>query len=389
MSTDQPLRIAFVITSLGTGGAETMLFKLLERLDRACFSPVVISLTSKGDFGTSLERIGVPVHAIRMHPGVPGPLGFLRLARTLAKVKPDLVHTWMYHADLLGGLAARLAGAAPVVWSIRHSDLSREHNKWSTLAVVRLCARLSSILPVRILSCSERARQIHVAAHYAAYKFTVIPNGFELDRFGPSAQARTSVRQELGLHPDTPLVGHVGRWHPQKNHCGLIEALETAHRERPDVHFLLAGSSVESANQPFWRLVVDAGLQDCCHALGRRTDVPRLMASLDVLVSSSHGEAFPNVLGEAMACEVPCVVTDVGDCAEVVGDTGCIVAAGDMQGLATHLLDLLRLPPDQRAEFGLRARQRVAAHYEIGDVVHRYEKFYQETAGLACARSCS
>jgi glycosyltransferase involved in cell wall biosynthesis len=389
MSMGQPLRIAFVITGLDTGGAETMLFKLLERLDRARFSPVVISVTDKGGFGPRLEHIGVPVHAIGMRAGPPSPLGFLRLARTLSRVKPALVHTWMYHADLLGGLASRLAGAPPVVWGIRHSDLSREHNKWSTLAVVRLCARLSSTLPARILSCSERARQIHVAANYAADKFTVIPNGFELDRFGPSTEARASVRQELGLHPDTLLVGHVGRWHPQKNHPGLIETLKAVHRERPDSHFLLAGIGVEPANRPFWQLVIDAGLQDRCHALGRRADVPRLMASLDVLASSSHGEAFPNVLGEAMACEVPCAVTDVGDCAEVVGDAGRVVAAGDMQGLATQVLNLLQLPPDRRAALGRRARERVAANYEIGDVVRRYERFYEEIAGLACARSCS
>jgi len=379
-----PLRIAFVISNLGTGGAETMLFKLIERLDRTRFSPVVISLTTQGDFGPGLERIGVPVHAIGMvRAGVPGPFAFLRLARALAAAKPALVHTWMYHADLLGGLASRLAGVGPIVWGIRHADLSREHNKWSTLAVMRLCARLSSTLPARILSCSERARRTHVAANYTADKFTVIPNGFELDRFGPSPEARASVRQELGLDPAVPLVGHVGRLHPQKNHTGLIRALEAVHRERPDAHFLLAGTGVEPANRQFWQLVIDAGLAGRCHALGRRGDVPRLMASLDVLASSSHGEAFPNVLGEAMACEVPCVVTDVGDCQEVVGDTGRVVAAGDMQGLAAHILDVLRLPPDQRAALGRRARERVAVNYEIGDVVRRYEQFYRETAALA------
>jgi glycosyltransferase involved in cell wall biosynthesis len=379
----QPLRIAFVITSLDTGGAETMLFKLLERLDRTRFSPVVISLTTAGDFGPRLERIGVPVHAIGLRAKFPSPLRFLRLARMLSLLRPALVHTWMYHADLLGGLASRLAGVRPVVWGIRHSDLSREHNKRSTLAVVQLCARLSSALPARILSCSERARQNHVAARYAADTFAVIPNGFELDRFGPSAEARAAVRQELGLSPGTPLVGHVGRFHPQKNHAGLIEALGLVHREQPDVHFLLAGTDVEPANRAFWQLVVDARLGECCHALGRRGDVPRLMAALDVLASSSHGEAFPNVLGEAMACEVPCVVTDVGDCREMVGDTGRVVSAGNMQELASQIVNVLLLPPAQRAALGRRARERVAGRYEIGEVVHRYERFYWETAGLA------
>lgn len=377
------MRIAFVITSLGTGGAETMLFKLLERLDRGRFCPVVISLTTQGDFGPRLEDLGVPVHTIGMHSGVPSPFGVLRLAGILSTVKPALVQTWMYHADLLGGLASRLARVGPVVWGVRHSDLSRDHNKWSTLAVVWLCARLSSTLPARIVSCSERARQIHVAAHYTADKFTVIPNGFEIDRFVPSSEARASVRDELALHADTPLVGHIGRFHPQKNHPGLIEAFKTVRQQRPDVHFLLAGTGVERANRSFWQRVADAGLEGCCHALGRRDDVPRLMASLDVLASSSHGEGFPNVLGEAMACEVPCVVTDVGDCAELVGDTGLVVPPGDMRGLAKQVLKVLQLPPAQRDGLGRSARERVTANYEIGDVVRRYEQFYRQTAGLA------
>ena len=163
---------------------------------------------------------------------------------------------------------------------------------------------------------------------------------------------------------------------PKKTTPDCSRRWDIVHRERPDVHFLLAGAGVEPSNRPILAVVIDAGLAGCCHALGRRGDVPRLMASLDVLASSSHGEAFPNVLGEAMACEVPCVVTDVGDCQEVVGDAGRVVAAGDMQGLATQILNVLRLPPAQRAALGRRARERVAAHYEIGDVVRRYEQFY-------------
>ncbi|MEO7392397.1 MAG: glycosyltransferase [Ramlibacter sp.] len=372
-----PLRIVFVITSLGTGGAETMLFKLLERIDRSRFSPFVVSLTDKGDFGVRLESIGVPVSAIGMRPGLPGPLQFRSLVKTLSAIRPGLIQTWMYHADLLGGLAGRLLGALPLVWGIRHSDLSRAHNKKATLAVVWLCARLSRWVPTSILSCSERAREIHVAAHYAAEKFTVIPNGFELDRFMPSEEARHSVRNELGLPEGAPLVGHVGRWNAQKNHRGLLQAFQAIHQRRPDVHFLLAGQDVELSNPAFRELAVAAGLGGCCHALGRRQDVPRLMAALDVLASSSHGEGFPNVLGESMACGVPCVVTDVGDCAEIVGGTGRVVAPADMQGLAAHVIELLELPQYERHSLGRLARSRVASLYEIGDVVQRYEQFYE------------
>jgi len=377
-----PVRIAFVTTGLGTGGAESALFKLVERIDRGGFSPMVVSLTTPGEFGPRFERIGVPVHSLGMRFGVSALVGVIRLAKRLSAFKPDLVQTWMYHADLLGGVAARLAGVGPVIWGIRHSDLSIDHNKRSTLAVVRICARLSSTIPIRILSCSKRACEIHAAAHYAAGKFVVIPNGFELDRFAPSDEARASVRAELGLRPETPLVGHVGRWHPQKNHAGLITAFAAVRSRRPDVRFVLAGTDVERANRPFWELVVDAGLADVCHPLGRRDDVPRLMASLDVLASSSHGEGFPNVLGEAMAAGVCCAVTDVGDCAEVVGTTGRVAVAGDTQSLAAGVVSLLELPAAERKQLGQRARARVMQSYEIGEVVQRHERFYREIAGL-------
>lgn len=382
----EPARLAFVISSLDTGGAETMLFKLLERLDRSAFAPSVLSLTTAGAFGPRLEGIGVPVQALGMRRGSVSPLKLLELSRRLAGLRPALVHTWMYHADLLAGGAARLRGIAPVVWGIRHSDLSREHNKGSTLAVVKLCARLSTRIPDHILSCSERARAIHVRAGYDAARFTVIPNGFELERFGPSAEARQAVRAELGLPAEAVLVGHVGRFHPQKNHSGLLAAARRVHAQRPDAHFLFAGEGVAPTQPAFWQLVEAAGLGRNVHALGRRGDVPRLMAAFDVLASSSHGEGFPNVLGEAMASAVPCVVTDVGDCAEVVGDTGRVVAPGDMQALGAQLLEILALPARERAALGRRARERVAACYEIGDVVRHYERFYRGALARAAGQ---
>lgn len=375
-----PARIALVITGLGLGGAEAMLFKLLQRLDRRRFAPAVVSLTDVGEYGPRIEGLGIPVHAMGMRPGLPSPVALLRLVRTLSALEPDLVHTWMYHADLLGGLSARLAGVSEVVWGIRHTDLSRGNNKASTLMVVKLCASLSGMVPRRILSCSDRARENHVRIRYAASKFRVIPNGFELERFAPGGlAARVSVRAELGLIPSTPLVGHIGRFHPQKNHAGLLGAFAAIHQQMREVHFLLAGPGVQQGAGQLWRMVTEAGLESRCHLLGQREDIPRLLSALDVLASSSHGEAFPNVLGEAMACEVPCAVTDVGDCAEIVGDTGRVVPAGDMEDLARAVLDLLRLPLAAREALGRRARARIASRYEIGDVVRQYEDFYLET----------
>ncbi|GBL44262.1 glycosyl transferase, group 1 [Sulfuriferula multivorans] len=371
------MRIVFIITGLSTGGAEMMLLKVLERLDRQRFAPHVISLTTLGELAPRIAALGIPVDAIGMKSGLPSPSGFFRLVQLLKRLNPDVVHTWMYHADLLGGLAARLAGVSAVGWCIRNSNLDKDKTKFSTRAVVSLCASMSKWVPSRILSCSEKARQVHVRYGYAAEKMVVVPNGFDLTRFKPDGHARSMIRTELGIEVDTPLVGLIGRFDPQKNHAGFFEAAGTLHRRMPQVHFVLAGQDIDMSNAALMQAITQEGVLSNTHLLGLRNDIPALMAALDVLASSSYGEAFPNVLGEAMACGVPCVVTDVGDSAYIVGDTGRVVASSDMTGLAAALEELLVLPPSEKAALGERARARVAAHFEIGKVVQQYEDFYE------------
>lgn len=373
------MKLVFIITNLDVGGAETMLLKLLQQLDRSRFAPTVVSLVGLGEIGPRIQALGFPVHALGMSRGVPNPLMLLRLVRLLRQLRPDVVHTWMYHADLLGGLAARLLGCKRVIWCIRNSDLSKTKTSRSTILVAKFCAWISRTVPVQIISCSQRAKEIHAALGYVKNKMHVIPNGFDLARFEPNVADYMSVRSELGLTADTPLVGLIARFDSQKNHFGFIEAAAQAHAQLPDVHFVLAGTDVDSDNVALNVAIVAKDLQAHIHLLGRRDDVPRLMASLDVLASSSsYGEAFPNVLGEAMACGVPCVVTDVGDSAEIVGNTGRVVTAGDMVELAQRLVEVLRLPSEQKAVLGVQARARVAANYEIGHVTRMYEMFYEQ-----------
>ena len=370
------MKVVFIITGLSTGGAQTMLLKLLERIDRTRFEPEVISLTTRGRTGPRIEALGLPVHALGMQPGLPNPIKFANLVRLLRRSRPDAVNTWMYHADLLGGLAARMANVKALAWSIRNSDLSPGYNKCSTLLVAKICAYISAWLPRRILSCSGRARDIHVANGYDGGKMVLIPNGFDLSRFQPDAGMRDAVRAELKLASGTLIAGLIARDDPQKNHAGFIEAAAQVHKTLPQVHFVLVGDGINQDNKGLTALIDRIGLTGHMHLLGRRDDIPNLMAAFDVLASSSFGEAFPSVLGEAMACGVPCVVTDAGDSAEIVGDTGRVVACGDMDGLARQLIELLRWPAEQRAQLGALARRRICDRYEISDITRRYEEFY-------------
>lgn len=373
------IRLSLIITGLSTGGAETMLFKLLQGLDRDRFAPEVISLSTLGDYGPRIQAMGIPVMAFGMRPGWPDVRRFSALVRHLRQNRPDVVHTWMYHADLLGGLAARLAGVSALGWCIRNSNLDKDKTKFSTRAIVNLCALISKWVPSRILSCSEKARQVHVACGYVAEKMLIVPNGFDLSQFKPDLDARFRVRSELGITDQSLLVGLIGRFDPQKNHAGFFEAAGVLHRHMPQVHFVLAGKDVDVNNAALIQAITQNGVLVNTHLLGLRNDIPALMAALDVLTSSSsYGEAFPNVLGEAMACAVPCVVTDVGDSAEIVGDTGRVVPAGCMDGLARVLTELLAMPERDRQALGARARQRIQARYEIGTITRQYEDFYRQ-----------
>ena len=372
------MKLALIVTNLATGGAEIMLLKLLQQLDRNRFSPTVISLMGLGDIGPSIQALSIPVHALGMSRGVPNPLMVFRLTRLLRQLQPDVVHTWMPHADLLGGLAARLARCNRVIWGVRLSNLSKTLNKPTTLWVIKVCALLSRYIPARILFCSLRAKEVFAEVGFTTSKLHVIPNGFELGRFVPDVVARTCLRAELGLASQSRLVGLIARYDPLKNHLGFIDAAALVHAQLPDVHFVLAGMGVDATNTELNAAIAARGLEAHTHLLGRRDDLPLLMASLDVLASSSHGEGFPNVLGEAMACSVPCVVTDVGDSAEIVGNTGRVVSAGDMAGLARELVLVLRMPPEAKAALGLLARERVIENYEIGLVTRLYERFYEQ-----------
>lgn len=184
------MKVVFIITGLSIGGAEISLLKLLQGIDRTRFEPEVISLTTKGEIGPRIENLGLPVHALGMKPGLPNPVKFAYLVRLLRQSRPDAVHTWMYHADLLGGLAVRMANVKALAWSIRNSDLSLGRSKRTTLLTAKICACISGWLPRHILSCSGRARDMHIANGYDSGKMMLIPNGFDLSRFQPDAGMR-------------------------------------------------------------------------------------------------------------------------------------------------------------------------------------------------------
>lgn len=373
------ITIFHVITGLGMGGAEMMLYKLLSCMDQKTFTNEVVSLTEVSVIGRKIQEMGVRVRALRVNGLLSSPLAVIRLAWWMRKARPAIVQTWMYHGNLFGGLAARLAGSVPVIWGIRQSNLDLKSSRRSTIFISKLGARLSPYLPNRIVNCSSVAKDLHVSLGYASRKMTVIPNGFDPAEFRPNQSARTDVRRSLGIPENGVVVGLVGRFHPQKDHKGFIDAAGELSSKLPDVYFLLCGKDINSKNQQLMTWIKEARLDDRCLLLGIRQDMPRLVAAFDIAVSSSSfGEGFSNVIGEAMACGVPCVATDIGDSSFIVGDTGRIVPPKNSQAMAKALEKLIGMDPDKRTMLGNKARSRIEKHFSLSAVTARYENLYLE-----------
>jgi glycosyltransferase involved in cell wall biosynthesis len=369
-----------VITTLGPAGAETMLCRLASGMDASRFENEVVSLTGILDQAEKMQAIGVRVRSLGMKTRMPNPLLVMRLARWIRESKPDVVHAWMYHANFVGAFAARLAGNVPVVWGIHDSGLDSRMGNRRTRLVNRACALLSRKYAARIVCCSEASLRIHKELGYAADKLEVIPNGVDVEQVKPDSAARAPLREELGIPAETLLIGIAARFHPHKDHHNFIEAAARLHKELPAVHFLLCGLDITWQNSQLAEWIEAAGLRDCCHLLGVRQDVSRLFAGMDIATTASRSEAFPIAIGEAMACGTPCVVTDVGDSALIVGETGTVVPPGDPHALAEAWRKLIAAGPAVRHCLGLAARRRVQQHFALPAIVERYQAIYGKLA---------
>jgi glycosyltransferase involved in cell wall biosynthesis len=379
-----PLNIVHIISDLSVGGAEMMLFNLLSSADARRYKPAVISLSRRSNLDARIEALNIPVYNMGMKPAtIPTPAQVSRLLATIRRLRPHLIQGWMYHGSLAAQLSEfTVARHTPIIWSIHscNNDLTLE--KRLTSAVIRLCGRLSS-RPAQILYVSEASRHQHEAMGYRAEKSHVITNGFDTARFSPSAQARAAVRAELGLREDQFLIGLVGRFHPMKDHLNFLRAAALIFSDYSAAQFVLAGREVDGNNHTLGRLLAKCGLEGRVHLLGERGDTHNLIAALDVCsLSSSYGESFPLVVGEAMACGVPCVVTDLGDAAVLVGDTGLVVPPRDPEALAQAWRELIRLGPDGRAQLGEAARERIRENFMLAPVVAQYESLWEKSAEI-------
>jgi glycosyltransferase involved in cell wall biosynthesis len=370
------MKILHIITGLGLGGAETVLFRLVSNTNDKD-STSVITLGQGGVYADRIKELGVDVYSLNMPKGRPSISGLLNLYRYIKSFSPDVIQTWMYHADLIGGIIGRLAGAKTIIWGIRNSNLDPTAIGNNTRRVAKLCALLSPWIPSSIISCSQTAVGSHVRMGYAANKFMVIPNGYDHNYFIPNPDAGAKLRKELGVPNDISVLGMVARFDPQKDHSNLISALALLKKKNSSFACLLVGGDMEDNNSVLRQLLNNADINDSVQLLGPRSDIVAVMNALDINILSSLGEGFPNVIAEAMACGTPCVATDVGDARLIIEDEGWVVPPQDSNALATAIeAAILEKDSDTNAWARRKemCRSKIVNNYSIDSMAKSYRE---------------
>ena len=370
----EPVKVLHLISNLSVGGAEQSLCRLVKDMDGSRFHCTVVSMTDVGPVGKAIQQTGCPVYAIGMKKGMADPRGILRLERIIHRIRPHILQCWMYHANLLGLM---VAPTLPVIWNIRCSDMDLRQYRLSYRLSVRAGAIVSKF-PRAVISNSESGRIWHEKLGYRPRRWVTIPNGFDTTIYRPDAEAAGAVRKWLNIPQSTVLIGMVARFDPMKDHAGFFMAAKELFGMYPNTHFVLAGRDIHRENPRARSLLQGMRFQEKFHLLGERKDVRRIMAALDILCSSSaYGEGFPNVIGEAMAVGIPCVVTDTGDSKELIGDTGIVVPARNPDALCDGWIQLIKAGAEARKNIGLRARERIEKHFNISACVSKYEELYE------------
>lgn len=333
------------------------------------FDHEVVSLSPLGLVSETLRASGIPVSSLNMHRRRLTPFALVRLRRHIQRVHPTILQTWMAHADLMATLAG-LGTGVPLVWNVRNTYDSR--NSRTAPAV---CARLSSH-PDVVIANSFAGKASYEAIGYHPRAWQVIPNGFDTERFRADRDAPIRVKARLRISPTNLVVAMIARRHPMKDHETFLRAARIVAAETENVKFVLIGGGITTDIQ-LSNLIGQLGLHDAVLRPGLQAEVQDVLPGLDLVVlSSKYGEGLPNAVGEAMSCGVPCVVTDVGDAARLVGDTGLVVSPSSVEALAGGMIQMLRLPAADRWSMGTRARSRIESHYSMAGAVAEYEALY-------------
>lgn len=367
-------KIVHIIIGLDVGGAELMLKRLvLNSQKKGIFQHEVISLTNLGTIGCFLKESGIPVYELNTNSIFSLFKVYFYLVKILKKIKPDVVQTWMYHSDLIGGLAAKSIGINNIIWGIRNTEL--DSNSGIIKKTIRKsCALLSYKIPKKIICVANKAKTSHENIGYCKDKMIVIPNGFDIKHFNVDDELRSEYRNELNIEKNKLVIGNIGRFTPAKNQVNFIKACIALIDKGYDFDVIMAGRDISINNSVIKNLI---GSRKNFKLVEQLNQPEKFYNAIDVFCLTSITEGFPNVLGEAMATERVCLTTDAGDAREILGNCGYHIndpsSDAIAEALETHILskDLSSL-----MGIGKIARMKIIDNYSLDKIVLDFEKLY-------------
>lgn len=376
-----PQKIIHIITTLDVGGSEMMLYRLLKHIDRIRFENRVISLVPPGAVGEMIMDMEIPVESLYMERGRPTIHALYKLVEILKESQLDILQSWLYHADLLGLVAGKLAGVSNILWNVRSSNMDMTQYGPLSGLVVRVCALLSRF-PQGVVINSNAGKHYHTKIGYRPRRWEFIPNGIDIEYFQQNLSARRTMRAEWDIADDVILIGYVARFDPMKDHITFLEAAKRLVSHYPRVVFVLCGDGIDWDNSSLVTVIKSLNLHANVRLLGSRSDMARVYSTFDIVASSSLSEGFPNTLAEAMACGVPVVATDAGDSALIVGKTGLIVPPRSPQELADGWKYMLSIGEASRLELGEQARQRIENRFCLDKMITNFEELYGQLSAV-------
>lgn len=369
------MKIVHVIIGLNVGGAELMLKRLVLHSQKTSqFQHSVISLTDSGIIGSDLEEQSIKVHTLGMKSVASVPKVFLQLKNLLKEIQPDVVQTWMYHADFLGGIAAKSVGIKNIVWGIRTTDVSQGASK-QTVYLSKLCAKLSYYIPDTIVCAARVSKDYHIGIGYDESKMIVIPNGFDVEALSSTKEEGLEVREQVGLSVDDIVIGSVGRFNPVKNQKLFVDVAAQLLKDFPDLKFMLVGRDNTIENQELVSWIKKYGITDSFKLLGQRNDIPNCLQAMDIFCLHSKTEGFPNVVGEAILSDTICVAANVGD-VDVLLDEESIASSNDVFGISNAIKNYLTYPKDKLLEKAIRNKNKVIDKYSMDVVLDKFHAAY-------------
>lgn len=365
-------RVVFLIRSLFFGGAERQLLTLVKGMNKAAFDISILCFYNGGELEAEFLKAGIPIISL----GKSGRWDifpfFSKLFRILRDLQPEILHSYLSMSNILAVIAKGMAGKVKVIYGVRHAYMDLTKYDLLTRLVYKMEIWLSYFADLIIVN-SYTGKSNHIRNGFASKKMMVIPNGIDTDQYHPSPAEGCDTRDRLGIPQNVQVVGLVGRLDPVKDHATFLKAAAEVLQKKPDVKFICVGDGDEVYRASLQNLAQDLGISDGIIFLTGQKNIRAVYNAMDILCSASIGESFSNAIAEAMACGVPCVVTDAGDSGILVGDYGTVVPVGDVEKLASGLARMLDLSETERHTLGIKNRKRIEENFSVDRMVKRTE----------------